>query len=68
MKDKIKGTILAVAGGIGTVWALLNITPHVIWAVAFVFCAVICADGVTTVAADCRRWDDEERIRDGKER
>lgn len=52
MKDKVKGTILAVAGGIGTVWALINITPWVPWAVAFVFCAVIFADGIATIATE----------------
>lgn len=54
MRDKVKGTILAIAGGVGTVWMLLNFTPCVPWAVLFVTCATICVDGVATVVGEIK--------------
>ncbi|MCC8164396.1 MAG: hypothetical protein LIO86_14840 [Lachnospiraceae bacterium] len=54
MRDKVKGTILAAAGGVGTVWLLLNFTPIVPWWVLEVICATICVDGVATVVGEIK--------------
>ena len=54
MRSKVKGMILAVVGGIGTVWALVNATLWMPWIIAFTFCTVICVDGIATVATEIR--------------
>lgn len=64
MRNKAKGAILAVAGGIGTVWILLNFTPWVPWAVLFVTCAVICADRAATLVTEVQADRELKKVRE----
>jgi len=64
MKDKVKGTILAAAGGVGTIWLLVNFTPLAPWAVLLVTCATICVDGVATVVTEVHTDREHKKARE----